>query len=336
MSNCFYSSRGIRQGDPLSPYLFLLCAEGLNALLRKAVDGGQLKGISVCGRRPAVSHLFFADDSLIFIKAGLAEILFLKSILLLYEQASGHKINYNKSALCVNPSMKVSVSDLLGVPIVENFSKYLGLPTLVGKNKKQAFGSVRDKVWQKIRSWKGFNFSKGGNEVLIKAVLQALPTYFLSVFKLPLELCDELNSLIANFWWGFSASGKKIHWVSWKKLCCSKLEGGLGFKSIGEFNQAIVAKCVWNLIQRPDSLLARVLKGRYFHSTDIINAEVGSGALYTWRSLMWGRDLLVKGLRWSVGDGGSINIFSDPWLPRPSSFRVFSPPSLPLLIRSVT
>lgn len=93
-----------------------------------------------------------------------------------------------------------------------------------------------------LQGWKEKIFLVGGKEVLIKAVGKAIPNYTMSYFKLPLKLCKEINALCANFWWGSSDSGKQIHWRSWRKLCGSKEQGGMGFKEVNLFNQAMLAK----------------------------------------------------------------------------------------------
>ena len=114
--------------------------------------------------------------------------------------------------------------------------KYLGLPTLIGRNKKSTFQSIKSKVWQKLQLWKGKLFSIGGREVLIKAVALAIPTYTMGMFKIPVTLCEELQHMVARFWWGGDASRRTIHWHQWNKLCQTKRDGGLGFKDLGVFN----------------------------------------------------------------------------------------------------
>ena len=147
---------------------------GLNALLRRAVDEGSIKGVSICRRTSVVSHLFFANDCLLFIKWDLLAAVTRKLLILAYERALGQKIIFQKLALCCNPTMnenlKASISDNLQVPLVENFDKYFGFPMLVGMNKKQVFGSIRDRVWQIIKGWLNHNFSIGGKDTLIKVV----------------------------------------------------------------------------------------------------------------------------------------------------------------------
>ena len=92
-------TRGIRQGDSLSPYLFLLCAEGLSSLIRRAVENGVMKGLAISRGGPRLSHLFFADDRLIFCKASMVECNSLQRILQVYEQASRKKLNHAKTSL---------------------------------------------------------------------------------------------------------------------------------------------------------------------------------------------------------------------------------------------
>lgn len=134
-------------------------------LLRRAVDEGSIKGVSICRRSPAVLYLFFTDECLLFVKGDLSAAETLKS-LLAYERVSGQKINFQKSALCcnltMNENLKASISDNLQVPLAENFIKYLELPMPVGRNKRQVFGSIRHRVWQRIKGWSSHNFSKGG------------------------------------------------------------------------------------------------------------------------------------------------------------------------------
>ena len=113
---------------------------------------------------------------------------------------------------------------------VDKFESYLGLPTLVGRSKYKFFAYLNDRVWKKIQGWKGQFLSKAGNEVLIKAVAQSIPTYNMGVFQLPMKLCNDLNAMYARFRWGQVNNEWKIHWKSWNVLSQSKKEGGTGFR----------------------------------------------------------------------------------------------------------
>ena len=199
-------THGLCQGDPLSPYLFLLCAEGFTALLNKAESEGQIKGISICRGAPKVTNLMFADDSLLFCQASRDEGETIAEILQTYERASGQSINLEKSSVYFSSNtsekQKGQILEALGVQEVDRFESYLGLPTLIGRAKYSTFSYLKDRIWKKLQGWKGMLLSRAGKEILIKAVAQSIPTYTMSVFQIPLKLCDELDALCAKFWWG--------------------------------------------------------------------------------------------------------------------------------------
>jgi hypothetical protein len=137
----------------------------------------------------------------------------------------------------------------------------------------------------------------------------------MSCFELPLATCDDIRRLIANIWWGIEEGKKKMHWRSWDWLSTPKSLGGMGFRDLPLFNQAMLAKQAWRLLTDPTSLCARVLKGRYYPDSDFWSATKPRSASYTWRSILHGRKLLVEGVRWGIGDGRSVRILHDHWIP---------------------
>ncbi|KAL6141214.1 hypothetical protein ACLB2K_059504 [Fragaria x ananassa] len=136
-------SRGLRQGDAISPYLFLLCAEYLSRLLVMAEQQRQIEGIRICSEAPPITHPFFADNSFIFIRAGFRKFVILRNILRLYEQATGQHVSFEKSSASFSKNVHRSLQDglaaVLGVKRVEKHLKYLGLPMEVGASKVDAF-----------------------------------------------------------------------------------------------------------------------------------------------------------------------------------------------------
>ncbi|KAL6228110.1 hypothetical protein ACLB2K_002064 [Fragaria x ananassa] len=123
----------------------------------------------------------------------------------------------------------------------------------------------------------------------------------MSCFELPKHLCNAIHSSLARFWWGDNDNGKKIHWLSWDKLCVPKSEGGMGFRNMTYFNRALLAKQGWRLLRRSDALVARLLKAKYFSDTDFLHATCGSDPSFVWRSLLVERDtVLKKGMRFTV------------------------------------
>ncbi|KAF5447348.1 hypothetical protein F2P56_032905 [Juglans regia] len=322
----FIPTRGIRQGDPLSPYLFILCAEVLTSLLENAERTKAITGIQIARRRVTINHLLFADDSLLFCKANSLEWSRMLHVLSTYEKASGQRLNKDKTAIHFSRNTSQENKDLIlsttGVHSAQSYERYLGLPALMGKSRTKSFKSILDKIRMKINSLKVRLFSQAGKEIFIKSVLQAMPTYSMAVFNLPGSLLKEINKLLSNFWWGQVEQERKIHWTSWKNMGRAKAIGGMGFRELHSFNLAMLAKQTWRLIHYPQALVSEVLKAKYFPHGQFLNAKLEHKPSYFWRSIMAARDMIVKGTRWRVGNGATINILQDKWIPRPTTFRV--------------
>ena len=151
-------TRGIRQGDPLFPFLFLLCIEDLNGLLNQASHQGHIKGYSHCRNSPRLTHLLFVDDSLLFCKATIEECQRVLNILEVYGKCSGQQINRSKTTIFFSKStgddIRNQIKLALRVLEIIQYEKYLGLPSLVGRNKKASFNYIKERVWKKLQGWK--------------------------------------------------------------------------------------------------------------------------------------------------------------------------------------
>lgn len=312
--------RGLRQGDPLSPYLFILCAEGLSALIRDAENRGDINGALICTNAPAVSHLLFADDCFLFFNACETEATTMKRILCSYEAASGQAINFQKSELFCSRNTSVELKDrignILGVRQVLGTGKYLGLPSMIGRNKKAMFSFLKDRIWNKINSWSSRCLSQAGREVLIKSVLQSIPSYVMSIFLLPATLLQEIEKMLNSFWWGHNSTNSRgMHWLSWERLSVPKVFGGMGFKSLKAFNMAMIGKQAWKLVSNPDALITKLLKAKYYPQSDYFDASIGHNPSYVWRGLWTVRESVKRGMKWSIGTGDNISVWQQPWLP---------------------
>jgi hypothetical protein len=324
-----YPGRGLRQGDPLSPYLFILVTEGLTALIKHSVARGELHGVKICRGAPSVSHLLFADDCFLFCRSNLDETNQLMRILKIYEEASGQEINLAKSEVFFSRNLSTAaqedLSRITGVRHVLGSGKYLGLPSMIGRKKKEIFAYIKDRIWKRINAWRGRMLSRAGKEVMIKSVLQAIPSYIMSIYIIPSTTITEIERMVNSFWWSGGNNNTGIRWLAWDKLTTPKAMGGMGFRDFQAFNMAMVAKQGWRLLQNPDALVSRVLKARYFPKTSFINSKLGNNPSYAWKSLWMCREVLGKGCRWVVGDGRSVRVMADPWVRGGESWWVSSP-----------
>jgi hypothetical protein len=289
----------------------------------------EIHGVKVAHGAPAVSHLLFADDSLFFCRASTKEATAIKNIIEDYQEASGQLVNMAKSEMMfsknVPPANKTNIGQIMPMSRVDHFSKYLGMPTQMGRSKKQVFNYIQDCVWKKIKGWKAQHLSFAGRSTLIKAVAQVIPTYIMSCFRLPKELCSHIERMVCRFWWGSNTDKRKIHWIKWSNCCKHKKNGGLGFREMSDFNEALLAKQGWKCITQPNSLTAQILKAKYYPHTSFQEASIGNkNVSYTWRSIKSASWVLNKGGLWTIGNGEKIDIWHDNWLPRQHGYKVWS------------
>jgi hypothetical protein len=244
--------RGLKQGDPLAPFLFLLVVEGFSGVMRKAVDLNLFKGFAV-GRDPVIiSHLQYADDTLCIGEASVTNLWTLKAILRGFEMASGLKVNYFKSGLIgvnVAPTFLEMACTFLNCRLGVVPFKYLGLP--IGANPKSSvtWDPLLEHLRKRLFSWRNNHISFGGRIVLLNSVLNAIPIFYLSFLKMPVSVLKKVVRIQREFLWGGARGGKKISWVKWSVVCKDKNQGGLGVRDIKVVNLSLLSKWRWRLLQ---------------------------------------------------------------------------------------
>jgi hypothetical protein len=160
----------------------------------------------------------------------------------IYERASGQKVNLEKTSIFFSKNTKeemwISILQETRLHPIQRYESYLGLPALIGRSRISTFNYIKSRM----NGCKGKFLSHAGKEILIKAVLQAISTYTMSVFRLPTTLCREINMLMSKFWWGHMDNIDRMAWMSWKGLGRNKNSGGLGYRDLEGFNIALLAK----------------------------------------------------------------------------------------------
>ncbi|KAM2958015.1 hypothetical protein FF2_024930 [Malus domestica] len=258
-------------------FLFLLCAEALSAYIRKSEEAGLISGVRVVKNMVPISHLFFADDSVVFCKSDVTEAGHVVKILEAYGKESSQIINLERSSIfsgkgCPKKEKKHIVTRM-NIQAKEGFGKYLGIQADFGHSKKAVFESVRRGIESQIDGWAEQFLSPTGKEVLIKSVAMPMPNHAMACFKLPVSTCKELERIIAQFWCRGQEKDNGCHWVAWEKLTMRKKDGRLGFRDLIGFNLAMLAKVSLRVLHTPDSMLGVVLRDKYFPNSSFLEAN---------------------------------------------------------------
>ncbi|KAJ9691474.1 hypothetical protein PVL29_013603 [Vitis rotundifolia] len=290
----FSSSKGLRQGDPISPYLFILGMEVLSALIRWAVQGNFISGCRLKGR-------------------GDAEIM----ILAWFEAASRLRINLAKSELIpvgeIDNIEEMAVE--LGCRIGSFPVKYLGLPLGARHKALATWDGVEERMRRRLARWKRQYLSKGGRITLIKSTLASIPIYQMSIFRMPKSVAKRLEKLQRDFLWGGGNTGRKIHLINWKAVCTQKEKGGLGIRRMGVLNKALLGKWIWRFAIEKDVLWKKVigvkhgLEGCGWKSKEA-RGPFGVGV---WKGILKEMSWCWNNMKFKVGRGTKIMFWTDHW-----------------------
>ena len=278
--------RGLRQGDPLSPFLFVLAAEVMNLMFKKVVELQLWAGIPVCKNGPSLTHLQFADDTVLFAPPDPMIINNIKSVLILFQLTSGLKINFFKSEILginVENSKLHDLARILSCKVGNFPLSYLGLHIGGTSSRVACWDPLLERMNKKLATWKSRLLSIGGRITLIKASLSNLPIYYMSLYPIPKGVIDKMVSIQRRFLWGGCTDKRALALVKWAVVQLPKDKGGLNISNLLFRNLGLLYKWVWRYFREPTSLWRQIVQAKYKYSSSFCLQKV---------------DLLKKGGPW--------------------------------------
>ncbi|XP_017239669.1 uncharacterized protein LOC108212453 [Daucus carota subsp. sativus] len=324
----FIPERGLRQGDPLSPLLFNLVGEVLHCMLSKAERVGLFQGVNLGNNGDTVSHLQYADDTVLFIRDDTESIKGIKRVLIAFELLSGLKINFAKSKLYGHNSSREDLqswAEEIGCQIGFDSFNYLGLDLARSPYNIQFWDPLVSRVRNKLSEWKSKAISLAGKVVLLQAVLDSLPIYWFNMFLIPRAVENNLEKIRRSFFWGSKEvdgiERRGMHLLAWDKVCSPKSAGGVGITKIKERNIAMLGKWWWRFINERDKFWNITLQKKYGSviGQGPSSVKIDRSSSYTIKSLLkihqsgWARDLLSDGFIWKIKNGRTVRFWEDLW-----------------------
>jgi ribonuclease HI len=318
-SKPFSPSRGIRQGDPLSPFLFIIMAEGLSRSIHAALENNLLTGLPLHDISPPISHSQFVDDTLLMGSPTVREANSLQAILQTFSDASGLDCNKDKSQIFffnTPPQVQRHISDILGFNRSSLPSKYLGIPLIDNALRNSSWEHLLSSFSKRLSSWTFRALNLPSRLILLKAILQALPIYVFSALAAPKFILTTIKSLQRNFIWQGLNKEKKIALVSWDKLCRPKEQGGLGLRDPFIMNKVLSAKIWWRWLKNPKDLWARLWRKKYapnMAEKNLIRWDGDNPGSLIWTAAKQNRQMVTQHAFWEIGNGETTLFWQDSW-----------------------
>ncbi|KAJ9555885.1 hypothetical protein OSB04_010499 [Centaurea solstitialis] len=313
----FKGGRGLRQGCPLSPYLFTLVMEAFSSLFKSRIAQDNRFSFHKGCESLAISHLCFADDLMVFSKGNVDSVKVLKEVLSDFAVLSGLKPNIGKSSVYfanVHPDTVREILHILPFQPGNLPFRYLGVPLSAKRLVVSDFAILIAKIRSRILNWKSKSLSFGGRLQLIKAVLESLQLYWMSVFTLPSSVIQSIEALFRSFLWAQSDVSKGKNRVAWDVVCRPKKSGGLGIKRMGLWNRALLTTHVYDVLRRKKSLWVSWIYIHRLHNVHFWNAPIISNSSWIWRKLLELREQVRPFFLSYIGDGKTVNAWEDKWI----------------------
>ena len=316
LAGFFASKRGLRQGDPLSPLLFILAMEALSRSLSVAGRNQDFQFHPKC-KEFNLTHLAFADDVFLFAGGTKSSVQVLMDELNRFEEFSGLQVNKQKSAIFiagVNDEVKSELLITTGFKLGSLPMKYLGVPLISTRLSHVDCQPLMDKILTRIQSWTSRALSYAGRLQLIDSVLYSIHQYWCSLFIIPKYTIYKIEQTFSRFLWARNIESTHRAKISWKSVCLPKEEGGLGLRRIKDSNDANVMKHIWNLFYRKDSLWVAWVRRLYLRRGSFWCAKTPSICSWSWRKILQLKDKIRPFIKHKVCNGKGTFLWHDFWI----------------------
>lgn len=312
----FKSTKGIRQGDPLSPYLFVLAMECLSRLLKHRYEIGDI-GYHPGTHDLKISHFMFADDVMVFFDGTSNSLHGISECLDDVASWSGLHMNTNKTELFTSGTDQTETTAIAcyGFKSVQFPIRYLGLPLMCRKLKISEYAPLMTKLNSRFQSWSAKLLSFAGRLQLLKMVIFGTVNFWLSAFILPKGCIRFIEALCYKFLWSGSIVKKSIAKIAWPTVCLPKEEGGLGLRSFMIWNQVLCLKFIWILLSKSPSLWVDWHRSTHLQDKSFWTITASASDSWTWRKLLELRPLALQFIRSRVGNGRETSFWYDVWTP---------------------
>ena len=311
----FLHSRGLRQGDPMSPYIFNICLEYLTSLINHACEEKKWTPFWVGKDKVPVSHLLFTDDLLLFGRVDEQTAFQVREVLENFSTESGQKINETKSRLIFSPNtpddFKTLFQETINVEESRNLGLYLGLPISHKRPKRREVQFIVDKVKKRLASWKANFLSRAGRLVLISSTLNTIPYCYMQANFLPIATLEDLDKTCNNFLWREKEGKQRMHLVAKDNTFLPKFKGGLGIREHKTLNKIHMAKLGWRMCHGTPNLAKEYIHSKYVRDNAITKFQHGS---QIWQSIGKGWEILEASCSWNLGDGKMAFFWNDNWI----------------------
>lgn len=265
-----------------------------------------------------MSHIFFADDLVLFYEATEDQVKVMKSSVDLFCLVLVQKMNLGNSVMFVSSNIHRQTARILveccDTPLADDLGRYLGVPLLHQRVTKRTYSAIIEKVNKRLVSWKRKTLSLAGRVTLIKSVTSVIPTYVMQTRRIPSAVCEPLDKINRDFLWGSSEECRRTHLVNLEKVTLSEKEGGLGIRRSGPMNQALLCKAAWRIQKEKERIWAKMFHAKYFRNSTNYSINHSANCSSTWRGICHCARLLRQGSQWRVGHGAQIKFLTDVWL----------------------